>query len=251
MNRRACLFALALTFGSAVAAAPPRDLTVSAAASLQNAMREIGLAFQRAHPETAVHFNFGASGSLLAQLAQGAPVDVFASADPQTMDRAQASRLIDAGTRVDFAATELVLVSPRSRAASFKSLDDLQRADVRHIAIGTPASVPAGRYAKDALERSGLWPALAPKLVFAANVRQALDYVSRGEVDAAFVYRTDARVDPDTVRVDFPVAAADPVRYPLARVAGGANPRDADAFITFVTRAPGQAVLARHGFAPP
>jgi molybdate transport system substrate-binding protein len=254
---------LSLLCGAPGGAASAQDITVSAAASLQNALRDIGTAWQAARPSARVHFNFAASGALLAQLAQGAPVDVFASADLDTMDRAQARGLIAAESRSNFAANELVLVSPRARAASFKLLSDLARPEVQRIAVGTPSGVPAGHYAQAALERAGLWAALTPKLVFAENVRQSLNYVSRAEVDAGFVYRTDALLDKDTVRIDFAVPVAGGVLYPIARVAAGRNAqgapsapsaqstKTADDFIDFVKGAPGQAVLERHGFKPP
>jgi molybdate transport system substrate-binding protein len=258
MNRRSRLLAATLAVALAVvagcafsAAASAATLTVSAAASLQDAMRAIGSAFEAAHPGTKVDFNFAASGLLLAQIAHGAPVDVFASADLETMDRAQAQHLVAPATRADFASNALVLVSPRSRPATFKALADLGRADVRRIALGTPASVPAGHYAQAALEQAGLWATLAPKFVFAENVRQTLAYVSRAEVDAGFVYRTDAIVDPGTVRIDFAVPGAAAVRYPIARVAASHQGSDADAFIAFVTGAPGRAALARYGFGRP
>lgn len=258
MNRRTPLFTLArallvalLPVGLLPHAASAQEITVSAAASLHNAMREIGTAWQVARPAAKVHFNFAASGLLLAQLAQGAPIDVFASADVQTMDRAQAQGLVASPSRVNFAANELVLVSPLSRPVAFKSLADLARADVQRIALGTPSGVPAGRYAQAELERAGLWAALLPKLVFAENVRQALNYVSRAEVDAGFVYRTDALLDAARVRIDFALPVAGGVLYPMARVAASRNVEPADDFIAFVRGAPGQAVLARHGFAPP
>jgi molybdate transport system substrate-binding protein len=231
--------------------ATAQEITVSAAASLQNAMREIGAAYQAASPGAKVNFNFAASGALLAQIAQGAPVDVFASADGETMDKAQAQRLIAPASRVDFAANELVLVSPLAKPARVGSLADLARPEVQRIAVGSPASVPAGRYAQGALEQAGLWGPLARKLVFAENVRQALNYVARAEVDAGFVYRTDALLDAGTVRIDFAVPGAGSVRYPIARVAASRNAPPADAFIAFVRSARGQAVLARFGFGQP
>jgi molybdate transport system substrate-binding protein len=250
MKRIARRLVLALLCSAAIGASA-QELTVSAAASLQNAMREIGAAYQAAKPGTKINFNFAASGPLLAQIAQGAPVDVFASADAQTMDKAQAQALITPESRSDFAANELVLVSPLARAPSLKALADLSRDAVRRIALGTPASVPAGHYAQVALEAAGLWQPLTPKFVYAESVRQALNYVSRAEADAGFVYRTDALVDQDKVRIDFAVPSAGVVLYPIARVAKSASAAAADAFIAFVKSAPGQAVLARHGFKQP
>ena len=254
LHRPARRLALGLAAGLvalAAAGASAQALTVSAAASLQNAMREIGSAYQTAHPGTVLRFNFGASGALLAQIAQGAPVDVFASADTETMDRALARQLVDPASRLDFARNELVLVSPRREPATLRGLADLAGANTKRIAIGSPATVPAGHYAQAALERAGLWAAVRPKLVYAENVRQSLNYVSRGEVDAAFVYRTDALLDAATVRVDASVETASPVRYPIARVAASRQADAARRFIAFVAGEPGQAVLARHGFGRP
>ena len=249
--RRSLRLLLAAMFCGTALDAGAQAITVSAAASLQNAMREIGTAYRLAQPAAKVSFNFAASGPLLAQIAQGAPVDVFASADTETMDKAQAQHLIASATRADFAANELVLVSPLARPAPVKSLAELTRPEVQRIAVGSPASVPAGRYAQAALERAALWAPLTPKLVFAENVRQALNYVSRAEVDAGFVYRTDALVDQDKVRIDFAVPTAGVVRYPIARVAASRNAAAADGFIAFVRGAAGQAVLARFGFGRP
>lgn len=242
------MWASAFTFSSAASA---QELTVSAAASLQNAMREIGAAYQAAQPGAKVHFNFAASGALLAQIAQGAPADVLASADTETMDRAQARQLIVAATRVDFAANELVLVSPLAQPATLKALADLAAPAVQRIAIGTLASVPAGRYAQAALEKQGLWTALQPKLVYADNVRQVLNYVGRAEAEAGFVYRTDALVDQDKVRIDLVVPTATRVVYPIAAVAASAHAKAAADFVRFVAGPSGQAVLGRHGFIRP
>lgn len=246
---------LALSLASAFAlgahaSASAQEITVSAAASLQNAMKDIGTAYQAAHPGSKVNFNFAASGPLLAQIAQGAPVDVFASADVETMDKAQAQNLIKPGSRVNFAANELVLISPSSRPASLKALADLRKPGIVHIAVGTPATVPAGRYAQAVLEAQGLWQELTPKFVFAENVRQALNYVSRAEADAGFVYRTDALVEKDKVRIDAVVPTPKPVLYPIALVAATKNASTAADFLKFVSSPTGQAVLGKFGFTP-
>lgn len=250
MNCLRRFLVLSLALSSLTLAARAQDITVSAAASLQNAMREIGNAYQASHPGSKVNFNFAASGPLLAQIAQGAPVDVFASADAETMDKAQAQSLIKSDTRVTFATNELVLISPASQPATLKSLADLRKPGITHIAIGTPASVPAGRYAQAALEAHGLWAELGPRLVFAENVRQALNYVSRAEAEAGFVYRTDALIDKDKVRIDAIVPTSKPVVYPIALVAATRNAQAAADFVKFVTGAQGQAVLGKFGFTP-
>lgn len=249
--RRSARAVAALALALVALAAPGAELTVSAAASLGNAFREIGGAFAVARPGTTVQFNFGASGALLQQIAQGAPVDVFASADEETMAQALQRALVGRTASAVFAVNTLVVIVPRDAPAVPRSLADLAAPPFRRLAIGVPASVPAGRYARAALEQAGLWPAIASKAVGAQSVRQALDYVARGEVDAGFVYATDAMVTADKVRVAFAVPTATPVRYPIAAVATSANGADAQAFVAFVLAPAAQAILRRHGFAAP
>ena len=227
------------------------DLTVSAAASLSNAFKEIGLAFEARHPGTRVLLNVGSSDTLLAQISKGAPVDVFASADQETMDRAEAQKAVLAGTRHDFAANRLVLIVPAAGPSALQALGDLQRPTVQRVAMGKPDVVPAGRYARRVLEAAKLWPAVAPKAVYATHVRQALDYVARGEADAGFVYATDAAVQPDKVHVVATLPTEPPIRYPVAAVAGGTQTETARLFIAYLLSPPAQAVLARHGFLRP
>jgi len=241
----ACL----LWLGAVVAHAA--DLTVSAAASLTNAFKELAPAFEAQNPGTHVLLNFASSDTLLAQIAKGAPADVLASADQETMDRAEAQKLIVPGSRHDFVANALVVVTPADSALGLKKLADLQRADVRHVGLGNPASVPAGRYAKSALDGAHLWTAIAPKAVMAQNVRQALDYVARGEVEAGFVYSTDAFTQKDKVRIAFTVPTETPIVYPIAAIAGGPDPEAARKFLEFVQAPASQAVLARYGFQKP
>lgn len=243
---------LSLLLGaSATLAAQAADLTVSAAASLSNALRDIAPLFEAAHPGTRVRFNFAASGLLLQQIAKGAPVDVFASADQETMDQAQAQNLVTAARRRDFVSNRLVVIVPAASARVPAALADLAHPGYARIAIGLPASVPVGRYTKGVLEAAGQWGAVEPKMVGATNVRQALDYVQRAEVDAGFVYATDAALMPDKVRVAFAVPTAKPVLYPVAPVSDGPNAALGERFVGFLLTPAAQAVLARHGFGKP
>ncbi|WP_377158647.1 molybdate ABC transporter substrate-binding protein [Roseateles sp. UC29_93] len=246
--RRAAVLSLALMAASLAQAA---DVTVSAAASLTNAFKELAPAFEAAHPGTKVQFNFAASDALLAQITKGAPVDVFASADQETMDKAQQQKLLVDGTRRNFVSNALVVITPAENGVALKTLADLQQAGVKRIALGKPEGVPAGRYAKGALEKAKLWTAVEPKAVYAQNVRQALDYVSRGETEAGFVYATDALVLKDKVRILFSVPTETPISYPIAITNGGTNAAGGRQFLDFVASAAGQAVLARHGFQKP
>ena len=232
-------------------AAHAGDLTVSAAASLTNAFRDLGPAFEAQNPGTTVLFNFAASDALLAQIAKGAPADVFAAADQESMDRADTQKLLVPASRRNFVSNTLVLVTPSDSTLNLKTLADLQKADVKRIALGNPSGVPAGRYTKGALEAAHLWSALEPKAVFAENVRQSLDYVARGEVEAGFVYITDAAVQKDKVKLAFTVPTNTPIRYPIAAVAGSPNADLARKFVDFVLSPAGQAVLERYGFQKP
>lgn len=246
--RRAAVLTLALMAAGLAQAA---DVTVSAAASLTNAFKELAPAFEAAHPGTKVQFNFAASDALLAQIAKGAPVDVFASADQETMDKAQQQKLLVDGTRRNFVSNALVVITPVENGVALKSLAELQQPAVKRIAIGKPEGVPAGRYTKAALEKANLWTALEPKAVYAQNVRQALDYVSRGETEAGFVYATDAFVLKDKVRILFSVPTEMPISYPIAVTNGGTNADGGKQFLDFVASAAGQAVLAKYGFQKP
>lgn len=239
---------LSLQFGASAIAA---DLIVSAAASLTNAFTDIGREFERTHPDTKVVFNFAGSGQLLQQIAKGAPVDVFASADQETMDKAEAEGLVEAGTRADFVRNALVVVVPIDSKLSLASLNDLTKSEIRHVAIGNPDSVPVGRYSKAVLIASGHWTALEPKMVNTQNVRQSLDYVSRGEVEAGFVYRTDAAILPDKVKVALEVPTQKPILYPIAVMKGSANKAIAGDFAALVRSTAGRKILQQYGFGQP
>jgi molybdate transport system substrate-binding protein len=227
------------------------DLTVSAAASLTNAFKDLAPRFEAANPGNKVLYNFGASGALLQQIDKGAPVDVLASADQETMDQAQTKGLVQAAERHNFVSNSLVVIVPSTSASTPKSVADLTQAAYQRIAIGLPASVPVGRYTKSVLEAAGHWAAIEPKVIGANNVRQALDYVARAEVDAGFVYATDAALMPDKVKVALTVPTTTPVLYPVAPLSASPNAALAARFVEFLLSAPAQAVLAKYGFAKP
>lgn len=231
--------------------AAAQQITVSAAASLTQAFREIGQAFEAARPGATVRLNFAASGVLIQQILQGAPVDVFASADAQTLERGVQARVIDPATRRDFAGNAVVMIGPLRGSPPLGSIADLARPDVRRVAIGKPATVPVGRYTRQALEVAGAWAAVEPKVVYGDNVRQVLDYVARGEVDAGFVYRTDAVWMSDRVRVVLTASGHEPVTYPVAVVTDSREQALARAFVDFLLAPTAQAILRRHGFAAP
>ncbi|PZP36721.1 MAG: molybdate ABC transporter substrate-binding protein [Roseateles depolymerans] len=230
--------------------ASAQTLTVSAAASLTDAFKQLAPRFEAAHPGVTLRFNFAASGVLLQQISQGAPADVFASADQPTMDRGVEQKLIAADTRRDFAANSLVMIVPTQGPAP-ATLTELTRPEIKRIAVGKPASVPVGRYTQAALEAAMVWAPVQPKIVYADNVRQVLDYVTRGEVEAGFVYRTDAEIAKDKLRITLIVGGHAPVTYPVAVVADSRQAALAREFVAFLTGAEAQAVLGRYGFTKP
>jgi molybdate transport system substrate-binding protein len=167
------------------------------------------------------------------------------------MDQAQALGIVKVEQRRNFVSNALVLIVPVAAAKVPASLKDLALGTVQRVAVGIPASVPVGRYAKAALEAEGLWAAIEPKVIGAQTVRQALDYVARGEVDAGFVYATDAALMPDKVKVALTVTTRKPVLYPVAPVVASPNGALAQKFVEFVTAPQAQTVLAKYGFGKP
>ena len=248
MGKTLCMLLFAAALALAGGRAMADEMTVSAAASLKNAFGEMKAAFEAANRGMTVRTNFAASNPLLKQIVEGAPVDVFASADEATMDRAAAAGVVDVKTRRTFAQNDLVLIVPRG-GKSMASLSDLNGA--ARIAIGNPDSVPAGRYAREALTAAGLWETLRSRYILGSNVRQVLDYVARGEVDAGIVYGTDAKQFADKVDVALVCTGHTPVTYPIAVAVTGGNAEAGKRFVDFVLSARGMEILAGYGFAKP
>ncbi|MEP6964814.1 MAG: molybdate ABC transporter substrate-binding protein [Polaromonas sp.] len=247
LNRVLAALALATVAGAALAG----EVTVSAASSLTNAFREIAQNYQARYPDAKVELNFGASGALLQQIAKGAPVDVFASADQETMNQAQKQGLVAASERHEFARNHLVLITPMDSKLVIKQLPDLNQPAIVRVAIGNPASVPVGRYTRQALEAAQLWTAMQAKAISTQNVRQSLDYVARGEVDAGFVYATDAALMKDKVKVVMQVPLETPILYPMARISSSTHTAEAQRFMDYLRSPAAQTVLANHGFSKP
>jgi molybdate transport system substrate-binding protein len=226
-----------------------REILVSAAASLKDAFRQIS----ERHEErtgTKVIFNFGASGVLQKQIESGAPVDVFASAGRPQMDALAKQGLIIPETQRDFARNTLVLVVPADRTPVITYFPDLGSPKVMRLAVGNPKTVPAGQYAEQSLARLDLWQELQPRLILAEDVRQVLDYVARGEVDAGIVYASDVYAARDKVRTvaSAPEDSHDPILYPLAVVRASGHQEAARAFIDTVMSGDGQRILEKYGF---
>jgi len=249
--RRVHALAVGLVFSVASLAAGADTLTVSAASSLTNVFKEVAAAYSKAHPDTHIQYNFAASGALVQQIRQGAPVDVFASADQKSMDDAAKGGLLDEATRKNFVRNEVVLIVPASSNGVVRDLQSLEASAVKRIAVGNVASVPVGRYTREGLEKSGQWDKLSSKFIFAENVRQVLDYVSRGEVQAGFVYATDAAVRSDKVNVVQTLPINTLVSYPVAVIKSSAHAAQARSFVQFLDSAQAQAIFANAGFKKP
>ena len=245
----AALAALVLSATASMALAA--DLTVSAAASLTNAFKDIAQSYEAQNPGTKVLLNFAASGALLQQMAKGAPVDVFASADQETMDRAEKEGLVKTADRKNFVRNTLVLIVPTDAKTMPANLGELTQAGITRVAIANPASVPVGRYSQTALDAANLWTALQAKAINTQNVRQSLDYVARGEVDAGFVYATDAAIMKDKVKVAFEVPLQTTILYPIAKTAASSNAAEATSFINYLATPAAQDILGKYGFAKP
>lgn len=233
------------------AAQQPVSITVSAAVSLKDALDELGDQFEKAHPGTTIHFNYGGSGTLQHQIEQGAPVDVFFSAAEKQMDDLASEGLIDAGTRRDIAANNLVLIVPIG-SHIVGNFQDLLKPGVKNVAVGEPGSVPAGLYAQQTLDHLGLLAPMQGKLVFAKDVRQVLTYVETGNADAGLVYTTDAKISLK-VRVVATAAASshEPILYPAALLKNSKNAGAAREFLDYAAGREGRAVFAKFGFTSP
>ena len=249
---RSLVVALAVILLTA-AGARAQDVTLSVAVSLKEATEELGRRFMAAHPGVTLHYNFGASGDLQKQIEAGAPVDVFLSAAQRQMDELEKQNLIVSASRRVFASNVLTVIKPADSRIDISKPADLLDARVGRIAIGNPKTVPVGQYTQESLQALGLWERLQPKFVFSENVRQALDYVARGEVDAGFVYTTDAVTRAQGVKEAFrpPGDSYRPIVYPGAVVAASKQPALGRAFLDLLTSPQGRTVLSRLGFQPP
>ncbi len=231
------------------AIAVPETITVSGAASLTEAFTNIASKFEKENPGTNVNLNFGSSGNLRMQVEGGAPVDVFASADENQMNILSNKSLIVNSSRKDFAHNSLVLIVPKTSTLNITNITDLANPNVQKISIGNPGTVPAGKYSLLALNKVYLWSQLKNKAVLAEDVKQVLVYVERGDVDAGFVYITDAKTaQPGTIKIVTSVPVSTPINYPIAVVSSSTHKEKAQKFIDFVTGKDGQDILNTYGF---
>lgn len=236
---------VALTLSGCARRTGPPTLTVSVAASLHPVITSLPSLYTGAK----IEFNFGGSGALAHQIESGAPADIFISAGPRPIEQLAAKSLLLPGTRRDLLRNTVVLIASNTSITSFQSLAG---STVKHIAIGDPASVPAGDYARQVLTSLALWQPLQSKLVLAPDVRHVLTYVATGNADAGIVYGTDAAGERGVRTVGpAPPGTHEPVVYPAAVVARTREPEAARRFLEFLAGAQAQAKLREFGFAAP
>jgi molybdate transport system substrate-binding protein len=243
-------FALVGVLGAVPAAAQDRPIVVFAAASMKNALDDVNAAFTKAS-KVKVTASYAASSTLMKQIEQGAPADVFVSADLDWMDYGAGKKLVRDDTRVNLLGNRLVLIAPKdSKRADMvigPGFDLAALAGNGRIAVGDVQAVPAGRYAKAALEKLGAWKAVSSKLAMTESVRAALALVARGEAVFGIVYETDAKVEPNVKIVGaFPADSHPAIVYPVARTSDGRAV--ATPYLAFLRSQAAKEIFERYGF---
>ncbi|HLR80919.1 MAG TPA: molybdate ABC transporter substrate-binding protein [Bacillota bacterium] len=224
------------------------ELTVSAAVSLTDALEDIKDIYEQEN-NVKLTFNLGGSGKLAQQIQQGAPVDLFISANQDWMDTLEKEDLIVPETRTDITGNSIVLIANQSAPFSISSMDAIDPQDIEKIAIGNPDSVPAGKYAQQVLQKAQLLDELEEKFVLAKDVRQVLTYVKTGNADIGFVYESDARTS-ENIQI---ITRAkqddhDPIIYPGAVIKDSEYQKEARDFMTFIESKVAQDILESYGF---
>jgi molybdate transport system substrate-binding protein len=249
-SRRAFVIASLCIAIPGLADEAPGTITVFAASSLTNVMQELGVEYTRA-TGVDVKFAFAASSVLARQIQAGAPADIYLSADEAWMDELSAAGSINPQSRRDVAANRLVLIARTDSSIRLRIEPGFKLSEALaggRLAIGDPAAVPAGKYAREALANLGVWSMVQRQTVLADNVRTALSFVARGEAPLGIVYETDARIDARVRIIDFfPSNSYAPIRYPLALTTGAKS--KAEEFARYITGPRGQAAFRKYGFA--
>ena len=246
-----CLLRIVLLFaffGSALLAAKAAEVKVLAAASLTDAMQAIATAYE-SQSRDRILFNFAGSNILARQILQGAPADIFLSADEAELDAVAKSGLLTNNSRRDLLSNTLVIILPNNSGLSVRGPGDLTKGDVKRIALGDPETVPAGVYAKKYLEAKGVWNSLQSKIVPTENVRAALAAVASDNADAGIVYKTDALIS-NRIKVAYevPVTEGPKILYPVALIKDSESSKAARKFLDFLESPQAAAIFAHYGF---
>jgi molybdate transport system substrate-binding protein len=224
------------------------NITISATISLKESLQKIKLLYQQKQPNVELTYNFGSSGSLQQQIEQGAPVDIFISAAVKQMDALQSKQLLLDKTRHTLLKNQLALITPLNEL-SVNQFSDLTGSKIGKIALGEPKSVPAGQYGEEVLKYYQLLDSIKPKIIYTKDVRQVLNYVETGNVNAGLVYISDAKTSNKVriVTIALPNSHS-PIIYPIAILKGSKKPDLARAFVQFLSSKPAQEVFKNYGF---
>lgn len=244
------IFALMLFWlvGCSGTEAESAELTVSVAASLQDAMREVKAIYERENDIT-IHLNSGSSGSLRKQIEQGAPVDVFISASELEIEHLVDRQLMDHQTVIPLLTNKLVLIAPTESQHLVGGLEDLVDDEIKRIAVATPETVPAGKYTQEVLRKQGLWESLQDKLVFSKDVRQVLSCVETGDVEVGFVYKSDAYISSRVILVvEADPRDHSPIIYPAGVVTESTRLYEAERFLQFLQTDAVTNIFETYGF---
>ncbi len=224
------------------------EINIAAAASLTDALTEIQTAYA-AKSNNTLHFNFASSGTLVKQLQEGAPGDLFISASKGHMDTLEEEGLIVTASRKDLLINTLTLIATAEKADLISGTEALTGADIKSIAIGEPESVPAGKYARQTLENLGLWEQIQDKIIYTKDVRQVLQYVDSGNADCGFVYKSDALLlETGKVIKEMLENSHDPIVYPAALLKDSAEPEATQAFYEYLQTDEAKGIFKKYGF---
>lgn len=248
------LLAVFLAFGCGSNSAQPKatqkEIYISAAASMADAMNEIKADYEKKHPDVVIRTNYAGSGTLMNQIIEGSPADLFISASDKQMDTLAKKQLIDAASRVELLKNELVLIVPKASSLTLSSFQDAAGENVTKIAIADPASVPVGQYSEKLFQKMGIWDQVKEKMVMSQDVRQSLDWVASGNVQCAPVYRTDAAIEKDRVRIVAvaPQGINQGIFYPLAILKKSGEKAGVGDFYQYLKSPEAQKVYEKYGF---
>ncbi|WP_147534855.1 molybdate ABC transporter substrate-binding protein [Bacillus marasmi] len=224
-------------------------LTISAAASLQDLLKDLQHEFNKQQPNIHLTFNFAGSGTLQQQIINGAPVDIFIFADEEKAKILIENGLVYKKTAKNLLGNQLVLITPKNSNYTIDSLADLTQNEIKKIAIGTPEVVPAGKYTKSALSQTNLWNKLEQKLIFTKDVRQVLTFVENGNVDAGFVYLSDINSSTDVkLSVKIPTTNHEPILYSSGVLKTSKQIKSANIFYKFLLSSDAKELYQKHRF---
>lgn len=225
------------------------SLTISAAASLKEATVDIQKEFNSTYPDIELTFNYGSSGSLQKQIEQGAPCDVFISAGQSQMDALEDKNLILQDTRKDLVKNSLVLIGGKDSTIS--SINELTSDNIKHIAMGEPSSVPAGKYADEVLTKLNLTDTLKSKLVYGKDVKEVLSWIVSGNAEAGFVYKSDT-YNTDSIKIIETISEEyhSPINYPVAVIKDSKNIESAKLFEDFLFSDKAKEIFKKYGYSP-